>query len=335
MKENSIWIFCEPEDGRLSVTSTELLTKAQDLKQKMREPASVVAVVLDEKAQSYAEEAFSFGAECFLCAENPSLGRYNPRIFARALSNLSETYRPSIFLFPASDVGHELAPRLMCRLQTGLTADAVNIDIDDSGQFYQTTPAFGGKVLANIIIPEKRPQMVTVREHAFQAAQPVAGRSGELICATLSLPEDDSYVLLNLQRDAQSQIDISTVPVLVSCGRGVKQEDLPMMEELAALLGGVVACSRPLCDCGWFPHERQIGQSGSTVSPELIMNVAVSGSVPYVSGMAESKRIISINHAATAPIFSISHDGVVAEYQDLIPALIQEIRKRKVGKTQN
>ena len=155
-------------------------------------------------------------------------------------------------------------------------------------------------------------------------------RKGEIITETVSVDAEDSYEVLDVTQKISDHEPIDKASLLVCGGRGIKsEEDLKMLGELAELLGGQVAASRPIVDNGWLPHEEQIGQSGATVKPDHIINIAISGSVQYQVGMQNSKCIISINHTAGVPIFDISHYGAVADYRSLVPAIIEEIKKRK------
>lgn len=325
-----IWVFAEQEDGVLSGTTFELLAKAHDLKAKLGGTDAVVAVLLGSGVAGLAPTLFAYGAEKVIVAENDALAQYSARPYEKALVQLCEKRKPSIFLFAASVQGRDVAPRVMCSLRTGLTADAIDLDVDEEGTFVQTTPNFGGNILSHIAIPEKRPQMVTVHPRVFEPFEPKAGATGELITETVDVEPDNDYVVVESTKKVYDGKPIDECDVLVAGGRGIKsEEDLAELRKLAGLIGGELACSRPLCDCGWMPHEEQIGQSGTTVKPKFILNVAISGSVQYLAGMQNAGCIMSINHTASAPIYDVSHYGAVIDYRKLIPAVIDEIERRK------
>ena len=325
-----IWVFAEQEDGVLSGTTFELLAKAHDLKAKLGGTDAVVAVLLGSGVAGLAPTLFAYGAEKVIVAENDALAQYSARPYEKALVQLCEKRKPSIFLFAASVQGRDVAPRVMCSLRTGLTADAIDLDVDEEGTFVQTTPNFGGNILSHIAIPEKRPQMVTVHPRVFEPFEPKEGATGELITETVDVEPDNDYVVVESTKKVYDGKPIDECDVLVAGGRGIKsEEDLAELRKLAGLIGGELACSRPLCDCGWMPHEEQIGQSGTTVKPKFILNVAISGSVQYLAGMQNSGCIMSINHTASAPIYDLSHYGAVIDYRKLIPAVIDEIERRK------
>ena len=325
-----IWVFAEQEDGVLSGTTFELLAKAHDLKAKLGGTDAVVAVLLGSGVAGLAPTLFAYGAEKVIVAENDALAQYSARPYEKALVQLCEKRKPSIFLFAASVQGRDVAPRVMCSLRTGLTADAIDLDVDEEGTFVQPTPNFGGNILSPIAIPEKRPQMVTVHPRVFEPFEPKEGATGELITETVDVEPDSDYVVVESTKKVYDGKPIDECDVLVAGGRGIKsEEDLAELRKLAGLIGGELACSRPLCDCGWMPHEEQIGQSGTTVKPKFILNVAISGSVQYLAGMQNAGCIMSINHTASAPIYDVSHYGAVIDYRKLIPAVIDEIERRK------
>lgn len=325
-----IWVFAEQENGVLSGTDFELLAKAHDLKAKLGGTDTVTAVLLGGNVSGLADTLYAYGAEQVILAEHPNLAQYSARPYEKVLVELASKHKPSIFLFAASPIGRDVAPRVMCGLRTGLTADAIDLDVDEDGVFVQTTPNFGGNILSHIVILEKRPQMVTVHPKVFEPLEPRAGASGELITESVEVEADDGYVVLETSMKKFEGKPIDECDVLVAGGRGIKsEEDLAQLRELAELLGGELACSRPLNDNGWMPHEDQIGQSGTTVKPKFILNVAISGSVQYLAGMQNSGCIMSINHTASAPIYDVSHYGAVMDYRRVIPALIAEIKARK------
>lgn len=325
-----IWVFAEQEDGALSGTTFELLAKAHDLKAKLGGGDAVVAVLLGSGVVGLAPTLFAYGAEKVIVAENDALAQYSARPYEKALVQLCEKRKPSIFLFAASVQGRDVAPRIMCSLRTGLTADAIDLDVDEEGTFVQTTPNFGGNILSHIAIPEKRPQMVTVHPRVFEPFEPKEDATGELITETVDVEPDADYVVVESTKKVYDGKPIDECEVLVAGGRGIKsEEDLEQLRRLAGLLGGELACSRPLCDNGWMPYEEQIGQSGTTVKPKFILNVAISGSVQYLAGMQNAGCIMSINHTASAPIYDVSHYGAVVDYRKLIPAVIDEIERRK------
>lgn len=323
-----IWVFAEQQNGKLNGTVLELLAKSQELKEHTGEEIS--AVLLGKDVSHLADTLFAYGADKVILVENDALANYSARPYEAALTQVAEKYKPSIILYGATSLGRDLAPRLMVSLNTGLTADAIDLGFDKDEVFYQTTPAYGGSILAHIVILEARPQMATVRPMMFEPIEPRVGAKGELITETVTVEADPDYEVLETSPKQDTGDSIEGAQVVVAGGRGIKEEsDLASLNELAELLGGKLAASRPLVDNGWLPHEKQIGQSGAAIKPKYIFNIAISGSVQYQVGMQNSGCIISINHTKGAPIFDISHYGAVADYRSVVPALVEEIKRRK------
>lgn len=325
---SGIWVFAEQRGGRLDRTALELLGKAQELKKNTGE--EVTAVLLGSGVEALADTLAHHGADRVILARSENLKAYSARPYQKVLTAMCEKYKPSIFVFGATAQGRDLAPRVMCSLGTGLTADAVDLSFDEEGAFVQTTPAFGGSLLAHIAIPELRPQMVTVRAHVFDIPPEDPDRRAEVILEDVSVEADGDYEVMEAVEKVPGGVSINSADVLVAGGRGIKSEaDIAMLRELAFLIGGELACSRPLVDEGWLAHELQIGQSGTTVKPKFILNVGISGSVQYMVGMQKAQTIATVNTYDRADMFAISHYGAVADYSKLLPAVIAEIKRRK------
>lgn len=323
-----IWVFAEQQNGLLNPVTFELLAKAQELKKHNGETVS--AVLLGSNVMPLASELIAGGADQVIVADHENLASYSARPYQQALTQLAEKYLPSIIMYPATSLGRDLAPRMMISLKTGLTADAIDLGYDEDDVFFQTTPAYGGSILAHIVILERRPQMVTVRPKIFTPLERDLSRKGEIIAESLAVDKEECYEVLSVEPKVTVGVPIDHSSVLVAGGRGVKNEkELALLKELAELLGGQLAASRPLVDNGMLPHDVQIGQSGTTVKPDMIINVALSGSVQYQVGMQNSKCIVSINHNASAPIFDISHYGAAVDFKAVLPAIIEEIKRRR------
>ena len=323
-----IWVFAEQEHGVIEKTVFELLGKAQDLQAFNKE--EIVAVLLGSDVGGLAPELIARGANKVIVADNPALAEYSARPYQAALTQLVEKYKPSILLYGATPLGRDLAPRMMISLDTGLTADAIDLGYDADGSFVQTTPAYGGKILAHINIPEKRPQMSTVHCKMFAPLDPNPDAKGEIINEAVTVEADPDFQVVEFVPNENVEVNIANSDVIVAGGRGVKSEgDLAKLQELAELLGGQVGVSRPIVDNGWMPHSRQIGQSGVTVAPRLMLNCAVSGSVQYTLGMQKAGCIVVVNTDGDAPIFDYAHYGIVGDYKQFVAALIEELKNRE------
>lgn len=322
-----IWVFAEQEKGEINPAVFEMIGKAHELKAHNGEEIS--AVLLGNGVETLARELIARGADRVILAEQENLESYSARPYQQALTQLAEKYHPSIILYAATTLGRDLAPRMMVSLKTGLTADAINLSYDEDGVFCQTTPAYGGTIMAHIAIPEKRPQMATVRTKLFAPLEADPSRKGKVIKERVTVDKEEAFRILKTEEKQMAGVPLDQAKLIVSGGRGIKnQQQLALLEELAALLHGTVASSRPLVEDGFLPHSKQIGQSGETVKPEAIINIGISGSTQYMIGMRDASCIISINKDKNAGIFDISNYGAVADLNTLLPAVIAEVKKR-------
>ena len=253
-----IWVFAEQENGVLNPAVLEILAKALELKAHTGE--ELTAVLLGDGVGNLAETLFAYGADAVILAEDAGLASYSARPYEAALTQLAEKYKPSIILYAATSLGRDLAPRLMVTLKTGLTADAIDLGFDQDEVFYQTTPAYGGSILAHIVILEARPQMATVRPMMFEPIEPRTGAVGKLITETVDVKADPDYEVLETAPKQDTGDAIEGAAVIVAGGRGIKEEaDLTPLKELASLLDGKLAASRPLVDNGWLRGDLRIG----------------------------------------------------------------------------
>jgi electron transfer flavoprotein alpha subunit len=218
-------------------------------------------------------------------------------------------------------------------LETGLTADCTELNIDEeTGVLLMTRPAFGGNIMATIYCQKQRPQMSTVRPRVFPVPERQANRDGEIHAHPWAPPAAKKAEVLNFvpQISELGSVDIGRAPALVVAGKGAcEPASMPLLQELADLIGGVVACSRPVVESGLMPYERQVGQTGKTVAPRLYVAVGVSGAVQHIVGMQGSQKIVAINSDPDAPIFQVANVGLVGDYHEIVPALIAELKKRK------
>lgn len=323
-----IWVYAEQKNGVLSETPLELLAKASELKKVSGE--EITALLLGSDVKVLAGELIAYGADQVVIADHPALKEYHTISYAEAAKQIIEKYKPSIVLLGATTTGRDLAPRIMAKLGTGLTADCLDLSLDENGILVQTKPSYGGNIMCMIVIPEHRPQMATVRPKVFSVLEKDEKRTGKVICEDIDITADKDVEILKTTMKTAAKDPIDKADIIVAGGRGIKdKEELSMLEELSELIGARVGCSRPLVDEGWMTHEDQIGQSGNTVKAKFILNIGISGAVQYLVGMQNSECIVSVNKNASADIFDISTYGAVADYKELIPAVIAEIKKRK------
>ena len=327
-----VWVFVEQNNGKAHPVSWELLgvgkTLANDL------GVELAAFILGDEVKPLVDEAFGHGADKVYLMDDPLLHHYRTPTYLEGSISLINKYKPEIVLMGATGLGRDLAGAVATALKTGLTADCTGLTIDKKMRLLeQTRPAFGGNIMATILTETARPQMASVRPHVMPKPEFQAGKKGELITESLSIPEDQiaTKVLEIKSLLTEGSVNIAGANVIVSGGRGLlSQDNFKMLQELADLLGGVVGATRSAIDAGWMPHERQVGQTGKTVRPKLYIACAISGAIQHLVGMQDADHIIAINKDKTAPIFEVAHLGIVGDVFDIIPGVIEQLKKSGV-----
>jgi electron transfer flavoprotein alpha subunit len=324
-----VWVFIEQRNGKPAGVGYELLGEGEKLASDLGE--ELCAVLLGHNVEHVAEEMMKFGARKVYLVDDPALQNFQDEPYAQVIAELVMEYQPSIFLFGATTIGRSLAPRIAVKLKTGLTADCTGLDIDkDNKLLLQTRPAFGGNIMATIVCPEKRPQMATVRPKVMKASVPDDSRTGRVVKFSPDILPPRARLLETHQASGQ-QSNIQEADIVVSGGRGLgKPENFTLLEELAQLLGGAVGASRAAVDAGWIPYAHQVGQTGKTVRPKLYIACGISGAVQHLAGMSSSDVIVAINKDRNAPIFSVATYGIIGDALEIIPALIDELRKNRL-----
>ncbi|MBB6446869.1 electron transfer flavoprotein subunit alpha/FixB family protein [Bacillus benzoevorans] len=329
MKAQGIWIFAEQSNGVQEQSTYELLGKALELKEQLHE--EITAVLLGYQIKGLTEKLIQHGADKVIVVDHPVLAHYNPRPYAKVLEVLCRKYEPSIFLFAATSFGRDLAPRAMTKLGTGLTADCLDLEVNEDGILEQIKPSFGGNIMCKIIIPEARPQMVTVRPNIFPVLLPNINRRGEIILEAITVEDDFNYEVIEEQPLVEDTLTLENADFIVSIGRGIgKKDHVDIAQKLADAAGAKLAVTRPLVDNGWFTPFDQIGQSGKTVKPNAILNLGISGAVHYTVGMQNSGLIISVNNNKDNALFRMSDYAAVADIKALLPELMKQLQNKKV-----
>lgn len=325
---NGIAVYVDHNDGVIHPVTFELIGKARELAGKVHQP--VFAVFLGSGITSNARELLHYGVDEVYVYDHPALERFRIEAYAGAFETFIKRVRPSSILVGATTVGRQLAPRVAARMRTGLTADCTVLDIRENTDLVQIRPAFGGNIMAQILTPNHRPQMATVRYKVMDAPTRSEAPSGEITERSVTPAMLESGVTVLGVTPKEPEQFIEGVDVLVAAGRGVKkEEDLALLEELAELLGGQLACTRPLAENGWVEAKRQVGLSGRTVRPRLIITCGVSGAVQFVAGMQGADLIVAINQDEKAPIFKTAHYGLVGDLYEIVPRLIERIKAAK------
>ena len=325
---NDILVFAEVSGGRLHPVSIELIGKARELAKKVGFKVKVALV--GSGIGDFLEELRHYGVEEIYAYDDPALSFFRADAFAACVADAINAIRPSVVLVGATSLGRSLAPRLATRFHTGLTADCTQLELRPNTDLVQIRPAFGGNIMAQIVTANTRPQFATVRYKVMDAPIRQAQASGEIIRRKIPRGVAESPVTHVRTVPVPAGKTISDAEILVVGGRGLKKEaDLQMIQELAALLGGDWAVSRPLVEKGWAPNHRQIGLSGRTVRPKLLLACGVSGAIQFASCINASEHIVAINTDPDAPIFGVSHVAIVGDLYTVVGDLIAQLKEAK------
>ncbi len=328
MRHGDVLVFAEQEDGEIHQVSFELLGKGRELADRLE--VQLNAVLLGWQIEDKALELVYRGADNVFLYDHPSLRDFDVIRYGRNIVKLVRETRPDIFLIGATRIGRTLAPRIAAALRTGLTADCVDLDLDDEGNLIQIRPAFSGNIMAQIRT-RTRPQMATVRYRVMRMLERDTRRRGRIIKREVEVIEETGMKIV--KKIKADEVNLSDAEVIVSGGRGLKKpEDFRMLQELAEALGGVVGSSRPLVDAGWISKDHQVGFSGNIVKPKVYIACGISGSPQHLFGMRDSDVIIAINKDPTAPIFNVSDYGIVGDIYEVIPLIIRRVKKELRGR---
>ena len=333
-----VYVFAQQVDNEISSIAFELLGKAKDLAKDLN--TEVTAVLLGSDIKGLADQLAEYGADKVIVVDDPELKDYRTEPYAHALASVINKYKPEIMLVGATAIGRDLGPRVSARVATGLTADCTVLEIGDfplqavpgqeqlHNQLLMTRPAFGGNTIATIACPYNRPQMATVRAGVMQKIDPIKGAKAVVEEFNPGFTPDNKYVeILEIVKAVSETVDIMDAKILVSGGRGVgSPENFKILEDLAAVIGGTVSCSRAVVDAGWKPRDLQVGQTGKTVRPNVYFAIGISGAIQHVAGMEESDIIIAINKDADAPIFDVADYGVVGDLNKIVPKLTEALK---------
>ena len=320
-----ILTFIEVRDGKIQKVSLELLGAARDLANVSG--GQVVAGIIGDNLSSLIEQLKTYDIDLIYSVDNSELVHYLTDTYAKAFEKIIAHANPNVILLGATSIGRDLAPRLSARLKTGLTADCTKLEIDTNGSLFMTRPAFGGNLFATIICPDHRPQMSTVRPGVMARIGPNRNRQVNIIHLDIVFDKPRVEVIDEIV-ETKEIANIEEAKILISIGRGIGSgENLKTAQYLAGLIKGTYSCSRSLVDCGRINPERQVGQTGKTVRPELYLALGISGAVQHLAGMEQSDYIIAVNKDKTASIFTVADLGIVGDINQILPLLKEEIEK--------
>ena len=320
-----ICVYTDCTGGNIHRVTFELCGKAKELAAVTGHP--VYALVIGHNVGDCAKKLLHYGVDKVFLYDHPAFADFRIEPYTAAFCDFIQKEKPSSILVGATNLGRQLAPRVAARCRTGLTADCTVLEMKENTDLVQIRPAFGGNIMAQIITPNTRPQFCTARYKVFSEPKPTEAPAGEIV--PMEAPEAllTSAIEVLSSVEKPKDIDIAEAEVIVAVGRGASSEGMrAMAKELADLLGGVVACTRPLVESNVFDAKHQIGLSGRTVKPKLIFTLGISGAVQFAAGMKSSDCIVAINSDPTAPIFDVAHYCVVGDVNLIVPKLIEKIK---------
>ncbi|MHA2280308.1 MAG: FAD-binding protein [Promethearchaeota archaeon] len=322
-----VWVIAEHYKNIINPVVFQLLGKGGDLAREL--DVNLTLVILGASFDDQLDEFSLYGPDEILYIKSPILKDYYSDLYVQALTELIIENKPEIILIGATPTGRDFAPRIAKRLNAGLTADCTGLEIDQTTRnLLQTRPTFGGTLMATIRTPNSRPQMATVRPGIFNSPEKSNGKT-EIKKIDLNFKEKDlvSKVVKVIKRK-KSSVNLIDAQIIVGGGRGVgSKENFKIIEELAEVLGAELGGSRVTVELGWLDQDRQIGQTGKTVSPQLYIACGISGAIQHLVGIQNAEIVVAINKDQNAPIFNRAHYGLVGDLHEIVPLLIEALKK--------
>ena len=344
-----IWVFAEQRQGKIQNVALELIGEGKRLAKDISEDTQICAVLMGNNIDHLAQECFEYGAEKVYMVQDPLLENFTTDGYTKVMKQLIDEYKPEIVLYGATHIGRDFAPRIAARCNTGLTADCTHLDVkvskyiefakanttldtstldpnDPSTGIKQTRPAFGGNLMATIICPKTRPQMSTVRPGVMQKQERVPGATGEIVNVKPDIKASDIRIeIKDIVKSMKEMVSLTDAKIICSGGRGLGDASgFQLIQEFADKVGGVVGSSRAAVDAGWIDHSHQVGQTGTTVKPEIYFACGISGAIQHLAGMQTSNCIVAINKDPDAPIMEVADYAIVGDLYKVIPEIIAE-----------
>jgi len=316
-------------NGGLAAISMELLGVGRNLADNLGEELSVL-LMGSEIGPSLSLEAIACGADRVYVADNPLLSLYNSDVYTEVAAKVCRQVKPSIMLLGQTDMGRDIAPRLAARIGGGLAMDCIDLSIDhETGLMLQTRPVFGGNARAVMVTPTARPQMATIRPKTMPPIGRDETRQGDVVSVEASMEESVIKTeIIEIVQEEVTGVKLEEADIIVTGGRGIgSAEGFEIIRELSQVLGGAVGATRAACDEGMAPAPIQVGQTGKIVSPNLYIAIALSGAVQHLAGCSGSKHIVAINTDPEAYIFKVAEFGIIGNYKEVLPPLIEKCRE--------
>jgi electron transfer flavoprotein alpha subunit len=325
-----ILLITEQREGKWNKVSFETLSAAQQIVQQTK--GTLTGLVIGKGVAALADELAGSQLDEVLLVEHDLLDQYTPDGYSLALRQVIEAAKPDLVLLPHTYQVRDFAPKLAASMGKGMIGDCIAYRYEN-GKLIFVRQMFQGRTAADVVFTGDAPWVASFQAGAFRADLAAKHASGKAPVKSVSvnlMPEHIRTKPLELFREAKQAVDLTQAPILISVGRGIKApENIPLAEKLAKLMGGEICASRPICDEGWLPMDRQIGSSGQTVAPKLYFALGISGAIQHVVGMKGSRTIAAINKDQNAPIFEVADYGVVGDLFEIVPALIEELEKSK------
>ena len=330
--DGGVCVLAEQREGQLQEVSLELVSEGRKLADKLGERLG--AVVIGSDIAKLAQPLVHLGADKVWLLDSPLLADYCPEFYTDALVRLIEANRPAIVLSGDTCIGRDLAPRLAARLKTGLVTECTTITLDQEGLVLHTKPSYEGKVSSTVVCLKARPQMATVMPGVMDTGVPDPSRTAEVVKLTPECNGRLRIKVVGFTKADPKTVSLSEAESIVAGGGGVGSADnWRLIEELAEELVASVAASRIAVDAEWVTSDRQVGQTGKTVSPRLYVACGISGALQHTMGMKDSRLIVAINKDRNAPIFKVADVGIIGDLHEVVPAIIQHLRELKNSST--
>jgi electron transfer flavoprotein alpha subunit len=322
-KYSGVWVFAEQRENKIAPVVYELLGKGRELATKRQ--TNLTAVLFGKSVDTLPQELTHYGADKVIMIDDNVLQDFSDLPYTDAFVYLVEKYKPEIILAGATHLGRSFIPRVAVKLNTGLTADCTALDIDEKGDLMQTRPAFGGNIMATILTPHHRPQIATVRHKVMTAMEKDTAKVAELVQESFDFSTKKYKTkFISTKKDATSKVNLADANIVISGGRGLKdQKNFEMLQKLADLLDGAVGASRAAVDSEWVAYPHQVGQTGKTIKPKIYISFGISGAIQHLAGMQSSDYVIAVNKDKDAPIFHVADLGIVGDLFEILPKLIK------------
>ncbi len=323
-----IWVFGDYRNYFRNRVTLQILARATDLA--ARTGGEVCAVVLGHQVDEFVSEYFAHGASRVYVADDPGLKQYSIEAYTFLMSRYVQEFNPETLLIGATQFGKEIAPRIAKKLGTGLTADCIDLEIDDQGRLVQTAPSFGGNLIARIITPDHRPQMATIRPGTFQERPHDYHAKGEIVSLALppDLPADKIRCITSEHRPSRKQ-KIEDASIVIAGGRGMGSKGkFKKLFELAELMHGEVGATRPVVYANWIGHDALVGQAGKSIKPKILFSFGISGAIQHTAAVTGADFIVAVNKNPNATMMRMADVAIVADANQTCLGIIRALKEK-------